>query len=86
VMVDWTADKDPATYKLGIRTARRRIIVEGKVLSLAPLRNRREIDGRIVVSRISESFTELTCEGRRGLGVTEFIEVVENGVPVGWPL
>ncbi len=37
VMVDWTADKDPATYKLGIRTARRRIIVEGKVLSLAPL-------------------------------------------------
>ncbi len=86
VMVDWTADKDPASYKLGIRTPKRRIIVEGKVLSLAPLRNRREIDGKMVVSRISESFTEFTCEGRRGLGVTEFIEVVENGVPVGWPL
>ena len=85
-MVDWTTDKDPSTFRLGIRTSKRRIIVHGKVLSLAPLRNRREVDGKMVTSRISESFTELTCDGVSGLGVTEFIEVVENGVPVGWPL
>ena len=86
VMIDWTGDKDPATFKLGLRTAKRRIIVDGKVLSLAPLRNRREIDGTIVTSRISESFTEFSSGGRKGLGVTEFIEVLEDGVPVGWPL
>ena len=89
LIVEWTADKDPDTFTLGIRTAKRRMVIDGKVLSLAPLRNRREIDGKMVTSRISESFTQIRVQGRPGtvgLGVTEFIEVLDDDVPVGWPL
>ena len=86
LFVDWTADKEPQAVKLAIRTAKRRTFVEGRVRTLAPLRNRRDIKGEIVTSRIAEAFTEFTWEGRKGLGICELIEVVENGVPVGYPL
>jgi hypothetical protein len=85
VMIDWTPEKEPSRVRLGVRTARRRTILEGRVLSLAPLRNRREVDGRLVTSRIAEAFTEFTWEGRTGLGICEFIEVLEGGVPAGYP-
>jgi hypothetical protein len=44
--------------------------VEGRVLSLIPLRNRR--DGK--VTRISEGMTEWTCEGRVGYGLSEYLD------------
>jgi len=44
--------------------------VEGRVLSLIPLRNRR--DGK--VTRISEGMTEWSCEGRVGYGLSEYLD------------
>ena len=44
--------------------------VEGRVLSLIPLRNRRE--GQ--VTRISEGMTEWRCEGRTGFGLSEYLD------------
>jgi hypothetical protein len=49
-----------------------RLRVEGRVLSLIPLRNRR--DGRI--TRISEGMTEWTCEGRTGFGLSEYLDQI----------
>jgi hypothetical protein len=46
--------------------------VAGRVLSLIPLRNRR--DGR--TTRISEGLTEWTCEGRTGYGLSEYLDQV----------
>jgi hypothetical protein len=46
--------------------------VEGRVLSLIPLRNRR--DGR--VTRISEGMTEWRCEGRIGYGLSEYLDQI----------
>lgn len=46
------------------------LAVEGRVLSLIPLRNRRE--GR--VTRISEGMTEWRCEGRVGYGLSEYLD------------
>jgi hypothetical protein len=39
-----------------------------------------------LISRIAEGFTEFTWNGRTGYGMTEYIERVEDGVPVGYPL
>jgi hypothetical protein len=39
-----------------------------------------------VCPRIAEGFTEFTWNGRTGYGMTEYIERVEDGVPVGYPL
>ena len=46
------------------------LVVEGRVLSMIPLRNRR--DGK--VTRISEGMTEWTCEGRTGYGLSEYLD------------
>ncbi|CAG0990689.1 hypothetical protein MYXO_02382 [Myxococcaceae bacterium] len=44
--------------------------VEGKVISMIPLRNRR--NGAI--TRISEGMTEWRCEGRTGYGLSEYLD------------
>jgi hypothetical protein len=46
--------------------------VEGRVLSLIPLRHRRDAQ----VTRISEGMTEWRCEGRTGHGLSEYLDQV----------
>lgn len=54
--------------------------VQGRVLNLIPLRNRRE--GR--VTRISEGLTEWTLDdGRVGYGLSEYLDQIEDGLPAG---
>ena len=54
--------------------------VEGKVLSLIPLRNRREG----LVTRISEGMTRWTTgDGRVGYGLSEYLDQIVDGAPVG---
>lgn len=86
VWTDWTADKDPQQVRLGVRTARRAVRIEGRIATLLPLRNRRTEGEQILESRIAEGFTHWQWGERRGVGMTEYIEILENGVPVGYPL
>jgi hypothetical protein len=52
----------------------------GRVMSLIPLRNRR--DG--MVTRISEGMTEWTLDdGRVGYGLSEYLDQIVDGQPVG---
>jgi hypothetical protein len=83
---DWTAKQDPAFVRLGVRTAHRTASITGEVLSLAPLRNRRKTNDEILTSRIAEGYTEFTWEGRKGWGMSEYIERVEGGKLCGYPL
>jgi hypothetical protein len=54
--------------------------VTGEVLNLVPLRNRR--DGRI--TRISEGMTRwTTADGRVGYGLSEYLDQIIDGQPVG---
>jgi hypothetical protein len=54
--------------------------VTGEVLSLIPLRNRR--DG--MVTRISEGLTRWTlADGRVGYGLSEYLDQIIDGAPVG---
>jgi len=54
--------------------------VTGRVLNLIPLRNRR--DGH--VTRISEGLTEWTLDdGRVGYGLSEYLDQIVDGAPVG---
>jgi hypothetical protein len=83
---EWSPDKDPTHFKLSVRTARRSARIEGRVLNCAPLRNRRTDQGVTIQSRIAECFTELYWDGRVGYGMTEYVEVLRDGVPAGYPL
>lgn len=86
VITDWTAEKDPKTIHLGVRTANRAAQMQGRVITLAPLSNRRKVGDEFLQSRIAEALTEWTWDGREGIGVTEYIEFLENGEPVGFPM
>jgi hypothetical protein len=83
---DWTTAKDPRAMRLGVRTARRALRLEGEVLRLAPLRNRRKVGDEVLESRIAEGFTRWRWADREGVGISEYIELLDHGQPVGYPL
>lgn len=60
-------------------TPRREIEITGRVMSLIPLRNRRAGE----MTRISEGLTEWSWEGNVGYGMSEYLDQIEDGLPVG---
>jgi hypothetical protein len=60
-------------------------VVRGSVLRLIPLRNRRrDADGDELVTRISEGLTQWTLDdGRVGYGLSEYLDQIVDGAPVG---
>jgi hypothetical protein len=63
----------------------RRWKVQGTVLQLVPLRNRRtDPQGAELVTRISEGFTRWTLDdGTTGYGLSEYLDQIVDGAPVG---
>ena len=58
--------------------------VEGEILSLIPLRNRRKgADGEDFNTRITEGMTEYRCNGMTGYGLSEYLDQIVDGKPVG---
>jgi hypothetical protein len=86
VFTDWDADKDPTAVIITARSARHSAVIHGRVLNCAPLSNRRQIGETVMHSRIAEAFTEFEWDGRRGYGMTEYVERLDDGVPVAYPL
>ena len=66
-------------------TDERTWVVRGSVLNLIPLRNRRTApDETELVTRISEGLTEWTLDdGRVGYGLSEYLDQIIDGAPVG---
>jgi hypothetical protein len=83
---EWTEKQDPQRVALGVVTAKRKALITGEIIRLAPLRNRRKADGEVLVSRIAEGFTRYSWDGRQGYGMTEYIERIEDGRLAGYPL
>jgi hypothetical protein len=66
-------------------TETKTVRVRGSVLSLIPLRNRRvDPSGTELVTRISEGLTRWTLDdGRVGYGLSEYLDQMVDGSPVG---
>lgn len=75
----WTDESHQRELRCVARTAERDVEIIGSVMSLIPLRNRR--DGE--VTRIGEGMTEYRWEGKTGYGLSEYLDQIENGRPVG---
>lgn len=59
--------------------------IEGTVTNLVPLRNRRTgPDGEPLLTRISEGLTEWRCRGLTGHGLSEYLDQIVDGRPVGY--
>ncbi len=86
--VQLTSTWDDAGNQTGLSaiatTDERTYEVSGEVLSLIPLRNRRTTPGgEQLVTRITEGMTRYTCDGRVGMGMSEYLDQVVDGRPIG---
>lgn len=81
---EWDANYYQTTLKAWAKTDEREYVVEGKVISMIPLRNRRtRDDGTELVTRITEGMTEYTCDGKTGYGLSEYLDQIVDGKPLG---
>ncbi len=71
-------------FEVRARTDEREYRVEGRVMSLIPLRNRRRSpDGEALMTRIAEGMTEYRCDDLVGYGLSEYLDQIVDGEPVG---
>jgi hypothetical protein len=82
---DWDENWYQTSLRAKVKTkSGARYEVEGKVLSLIPLRNRRRTpDGQELNTRITEGMTEYKCDGRTGYGLSEYLDQIVDGKPTG---
>jgi hypothetical protein len=82
---DWDENWYQTALRAKVKTkSGARYEVEGKVLSLIPLRNRRKTpDGEELNTRITEGMTEYRCNGRVGYGLSEYLDQIIDGKPSG---
>ncbi|MCG8668837.1 MAG: hypothetical protein MI867_05445 [Pseudomonadales bacterium] len=74
----------PTSYSATVKTANQSYVIEADVISQIPLRNRRQKDnGDWMHTRIIEGFTRFQCNGIVGYGMTEYLDQMIDGVPVG---
>ncbi len=68
-----------------LSSSKRRFVVEGQVRQVVPLRNRRpDASGAMAVTRLLEGLTEWhLLDGRRGLGLAEYLDQLVDGRPAG---
>lgn len=77
----------PWNFSAKVKTAEGEYEVSAKVHSLIPLRNRRQKDdGSWMQTRIIEGYTEYRCNDLVGYGMTEYLDQIVDGIPVGYPL
>tara|TARA_Y100001970_G_scaffold250037_1_gene321361 strand:+ start:44603 stop:45616 length:1014 start_codon:yes stop_codon:yes gene_type:complete len=58
--------------------------IKGRVISLIPLRNRREDpEGKLLITRITEGMTEYTYQGQVGYGMSEYLDQLIDDEPLG---
>ncbi len=81
---DWDDDLYQTGMRCSVRTDQRSYAVTGEVLSLIPLRNRRtDADGNKLTTRITEAMTRYECNGQVGIGMSEYLDQIVDGRPVG---
>jgi hypothetical protein len=86
IRTTWEGDaRYHRTVEAQLVTEDRTWVVTGSVLRLIPLRNRRtDPEGNELVTRISEGLTRWTLEdGRVGYGLSEYLDQIVAGSPVG---
>ncbi|MBO9650392.1 MAG: hypothetical protein J7605_17965 [Variovorax sp.] len=66
-----------------VTTERKTYVMKGRILTTVPLRHRKVGASDFkTYTRITESMTQYTCEGHTVLGMTEYCDLMNDGVPI----
>lgn len=81
----WDDHHQAQAQSIWLKTeAGREYEVSGTALSMIPLRNRRQNDqGEWQLTRITEAMSQFNCDGVQGFGMAEYLDQIENSLPVG---
>ena len=80
----WDARGHQQRLRFATRAAGVDYEIEGRVVSLIPLRNRRQLpDGTWLHTRITEGLTRYSCNGAAAIGMSEFLDQIVDGKPSG---
>lgn len=81
---DWDDDHYQTGMRCTVETDHDSYEVTGEVLSLIPLRNRRtDPEGNELLTRITEAMTRFECRGQTGIGMSEYLDQIQDGRPIG---
>ena len=81
---DWDENHYQTAMRCWAKTDHKEYEVTGEVLSMIPLRNRRTTpDGEQLHTRITEAMTRYECNGRKGMGMSEYLDQIVDGKPIG---
>ncbi len=81
---DWDTDGYQTAMRCWARTDDAEYEIDGTVISMIPLRNRRTTDdGEQLLTRITEAMTSFECNGMVGMGMSEYLDQIIDGRPVG---
>ena len=80
----WDENDYQTEMTIWAKTEEREYEIDAKVLSMIPLRNRRQNpDGEWLNTRITEGMTEYKCDGFTGYGMSEYLDQIVGGKAVG---
>lgn len=81
---DWDDRQYQTAMRCHVETDTEHYDVTGEVIALIPLRNRRTTpEGEELTTRITEAMTRFECNGQRGIGMSEYLDQIVDGVPIG---
>jgi hypothetical protein len=84
ITTQWDDNDYQTDFKVWAKTDEREYDIDARVLSLIPLRNRRQSpDGEWLNTRITEGMTEYRCDGKIGYGMSEYLDQIVDGKAVG---
>jgi hypothetical protein len=84
IETEWDENYYQKTLKAWAKTDYDEYRIEGRVMSLIPLRNRRTLDdGTELMTRITEGMTEYRCNGQVGYGLSEYLDQIIDSKPNG---
>lgn len=84
IVSEYDDDRYQTAMRCWVRTDQREYEVTGEVISMIPLRHRRATpDGDLLHTRITEAMTRYECDGRIGVGMSEYLDQIVDGTPVG---
>ena len=83
IQTEYDAAWIPRGLTAHVTTARQTYVLKGRIVTTVPLRHKRAGASDLrTYTRITESLTEFSCEGRTVLGMTEYCDVMNDGVPI----
>ena len=85
LITEWNEDRHQRAVEIAVHSEGQIQRIRGEVVSLAPLRNRREENGVELRTQITEAMTEWTWNGEKGLGFSEYLDLVQDGECLGFP-